>query len=155
MSTIDLLSEKQMDMLAAKIARQQLTAADSYIEEVVASWPEHYQKKVMPIGHKNMTSQQRYEAFRLQKIEIEREIAKDEAEKQKFQAELEKRRADRAAKEASHLEQEQLRYKAQLAQHELAVHQAKAHGQPAPPAPREPMTLTEVEALQRGQSYRM
>ncbi len=133
------LSPETITTLAKAIARAQLTASDDWAEEIAATFPTTFGKKIPAEG--SATGPERLKKAR----ELAPEAARHAQEKEAQAAVMEKLKTDRAAREAEFAEKEALRFKADQGRFVHESYLAKENGHPLPQAPRPVRTLAEVE----------
>jgi len=143
------LSPETITALAKNIARANLTASDDWAEEIAATFPATFDKKLPAVGS----------ASGPERLKIARQLAPEAArhaqEKEAQAAVMEKLKTDRAAREAEFAEKEALRFTAENSRHAHEVYLAKENGRPLPQAPHPIRTLAEVEREQYAANNRI
>jgi hypothetical protein len=139
------LTDEQIEALAGKIARANLTAADDYVTSEVTQWSEAARARfaVPEAGApgadgKPASQNKRFEIFRQVRSEAERLTASDRQQEEaarQFRAERDRERAEENARK---LEHNRAAHSAAMKQWEATADLARLHGNPTPPQPAAP-----------------
>jgi hypothetical protein len=135
------LDAKTIEALAKAIARAQLTAADEFVNENIAAWPDESRRKVGEIGAPmnsngdTLTSAQRLERFRQIRPQAEAAIERAKVQAIETAKQNEANRARREADQSAQIAANQAYYDADVARHKADVIIAQQSGRTEPLAP--------------------
>jgi len=151
------LSKETMARLAKEIARAQLTAADEFVDEAIKDWPEDFKRKVGEVGQltldgqgnvRVLSAQDRYAAYRSERIGAERAIERAKREQEETEAVIKRSKEAHEQSIQETIARNKAGYDADMARWKAETVIAEQSGRHQPPEPnRENYALTEDEVM--------